>query len=327
MAQDYPGSRSLILQALRSGGVPDNSLEICLASITRTTIQQYNVGLKLWWQFRKSKNLDLFVASVPEILQFFTLHFQNGASFGSLSSYRAALAQILEPSVTSDFRIRRFFKGVHSLRPSLPKYNHTWDPSIVLSYVREMSKTTLTLEDLTYKLAILIALATGQRVQTLANINIDNIVNYGTKIVIKIPNRIKTSGKGKLQPTLVLPFYDLDKNICPSRTLLAYLEKTKDLRGTSSNLFITFKKPFRNATAQTIGRWLKTMLKRSGLDTDQFSAHSTRHASTSAAARRGVSYDTIRIAAGWTQKSSTFALFYNRPIIEDNVFGTTILGC
>ncbi|KAJ8980421.1 hypothetical protein NQ317_018813 [Molorchus minor] len=62
------------------------------------------------------------------------------------------------------------------------------------------------------------------------------------------------------------------------------------------------------------------MLNRSGLDTSRFTAHSTRHASTSAAARKGVSYDTIRLAAGWTRRSSTFANFYDRPIIEDNDF-------
>lgn len=191
------------------------------------------------------------------------------------------------------------------MRPTLPKYSHTWDPGIVLNFVKKTSNESLTIEELTYKLAVLIALATGQRVQTLANNEIQNIVRLDRKIEIKIAGKLKTSGKGRIQLTLSLPFYDLDESICPARTLLHYLYKTEGLREKSNKLFITFKKPYRDATAQTISRWLKIILHKSGLDTNQFTAHSTRHASTSAAARKGVSYETIRLAAGWTEKSAT----------------------
>ncbi|KAJ8910995.1 hypothetical protein NQ315_005616 [Exocentrus adspersus] len=98
------------------------------------------------------------------------------------------------------------------------------------------------------------------------------------------------------------------------------------MRGSHTSLFITFKKPYHNATSQTISRWLKTILKRSGLDTTKFTAHSTRHASTSAAARKDVPYDTIRLAAGWTKKSSAFATFYNRPVLPENSFALGVHG-
>ncbi|KAJ8909800.1 hypothetical protein NQ315_015320 [Exocentrus adspersus] len=54
------------------------------------------------------------------------------------------------------------------------------------------------------------------------------------------------------------------------------------------------------------------MLSESGIDTGQFKPHSTRHAATSAAFRKGISMDIICKAAGWSQ-TSTFARFYNRP--------------
>lgn len=301
-------------------------MDICLSSITASTIKQYNGGLKQWWLYRKNNNLKLFSTSVPEVLEFFTLHFKKGASFVVLSSYRAALTQILSSELLSDIRIKRFFKGIHSLRPTPPKYSHTWDPAIVLSYIRKMSNSPLSLENLTYKLAILVALATGQRIQTLVNIEVENIIQLQERIEIKIPNRIKTTSKGRIQPTLILPFFDLDEKICPAKTLLSYLDMTKEFRGTTKNLFITVKRPYHSATAQTIGRWLKHILKLSGLDTTLFTAHTTRHASTSAAARNGVSYDTIRLAAGWTKKSSAFAQFYNRPIKEDSNFAVTVLN-
>lgn len=327
MAEDYPGSRNLILQALKEGDVPADALEICLSSVSNSTIQQYNAGLKQWWSFKKENHFALFDTSVPEVLRFFTFHFKKGASFSTLNTYRAALGQILSPSLTTDFRIKRFFKGAYSLRPPHAKYNHTWDPSIVLSYVKNLKNDLLSLKDLTMKLALLLALATGQRVQTLASIELDNIVKSENRLEIKITKKLKTSGKGKIQPTLLLPYYTPDENICPAGTLLVYLRKTEKLRNECKSLFITYQKPFHMATTQTIARWIKAMLKKSGLNTDQFTAHSTRHASTSAAARKGVSYDDIRLAAGWTKKSSTFANFYNRPVINVTDFASTVLSC
>ncbi|CAD6229277.1 GSCOCG00012103001-RA-CDS, partial [Cotesia congregata] len=46
----------------------------------------------------------------------------------------------------------------------------------------------------------------------------------------------------------------------------------------------------------------------------RYTAHSTRHASTSKAAERGVNVDEIKRVAGWSQKSQVFARFYNLPI-------------
>lgn len=54
-------------------------------------------------------------------------------------------------------------------------------------------------------------------------------------------------------------------------------------------------------------RWIKNILAKSGVDTHIYSAHSTRHAATSAASRKGLSVDLIRRSAGWSQSSETFA--------------------
>ncbi|KAI8440715.1 hypothetical protein MSG28_009058 [Choristoneura fumiferana] len=77
------------------------------------------------------------------------------------------------------------------------------------------------------------------------------------------------------------------------------------------------KRPHRDATAQSISRWIKQVLAKSGVDVSIFSAHSTRHAATSTAAAAGVSIDVIRKTAGWTATSQTFAKFYNRSIIDE----------
>lgn len=116
-------------------------------------------------------------------------------------------------------------------------------------------------------------------------------------------------------------------NICPADTLQHYLNKTEALRKDIKALFISFRKPFKKVSTQTLSRWLKDTLQDCGLDTNMFSAHSTRHASTSAAKRKGVNIDIIRNAAGWAERSATFAKFYDRPIIQDKtIYGQAILS-
>ena len=65
-------------------------------------------------------------------------------------------------------------------------------------------------------------------------------------------------------------------------------------------------------SSQTISRWLKIVLRKSGIT--EFTGHSTRHAATSKALQEGLTIDAIRNAAGWSERSKTFHFFYNRPI-------------
>lgn len=73
---------------------------------------------------------------------------------------------------------------------------------------------------------------------------------------------------------------------------------TKDLRK-SDALFISYQKPYGPVTTDTIARWLKTVLRNSEVNTDVYSPHSTRAASTSAAAANGCTVDEIMTCVGW----------------------------
>ncbi|CAG9136633.1 unnamed protein product [Plutella xylostella] len=108
-------------------------------------------------------------------------------------------------------------------------------------------------------------------------------------------------------------------------TIKDYIEVTKDLRQTSNNnLLLTFKRPHKAATAQSISRWIKQVLSESGVDVSVYSGHSTRHASTSAASSSGLSVEAIRKAAGWTKNSETFAKFYHRQVLDEGSFAKSV---
>lgn len=202
----------------------------------------------------------------------------------------------------------------------MPRYSATWDTSVVLNFlIQWYPNEGLTLEKLSKKLITLLALSTAHRMQTFSKIKISNITFTDNQVLIKIDDLIKTSRIGSLQPILVLPFFTEKIQICPVLTLKTYLDKTQNLRNNHDYLFTSIRRPHGPVTSQTLSRWVKDILRCSGIDVSLFSAHSTRHASASMAHSLGVNLDTIRKTAGWSGSSNTFGKFYQRVIIDGKV--------
>lgn len=296
----------------------EETSNVILASIKNSSFKQYDVIWKKWWLFCKKKNFDPFSDCIPNILEFLTFLFQQGAAHGSINSARSAIAMLVGSQIAENPEVKRFVKGSSNLKPSTPKYDEIWDPCVVLKFFsRSPENADCDLKTLTLKLVTLLALVTAQRSQTLALIDIRNVQKTDDKFQIKIPQPIKTSGPNRRQPVLLLPKYPINKKVCIFSVLECYLDRTADLRGQENSLFISFKKPHTKVCGQTLSRWIKETLKNSGIDTEIFTAHSTRHASTSAAFREGVSLDVIRKTACWSENSAMFAKVYNLKLTED----------
>lgn len=288
-----------------------------LASLSDSSLKQYEVCFKRWNNFCLQNATDVYESSIPTVIYFLTQLFNSGSQYGTLNTYRSALSLIIGSHISTDDRIKRFLKGVYRLRPPRPKYNVTWDTSKVLDGLSDWyPNETLSLENLTKKCVSLLALATSQRVQTLQKILISNIETHTSMIKIKIPDLLKTSKAGANQPLLSIPFFTDKPSICPATTLQCYIRKTSSLRQ-GENLFIAYKKPHKIVSTQTISRWIKKTLEDCGIDVSMFTAHSTRHASTSRAYQKGVNIDSIRKTAGWSGTSTTFGKFYNRIITNE----------
>lgn len=297
-------------------------MNVILASLASSTRVQYTSSFKLWWEYCRARRLDPFDIQINYLLDFLAECFKKGSTYGSLNNHRSALSLISRNKVGQDERVKRFLRGVFKLKPSFPRYTTTWDPNIILNYLAGMfPNQSLSLDQLSKKLVVLLALATGQRCQTLSMIKISNINIKKDRIIINITDIIKTSGIGRTQPWLDIPFFTQRLSVCPADTLITYISVTSNIRSSNDDkLIITIKKPHHPATSQTIGRWIKETIGAGGIDTTVFSAHSTRHAATSAARRAGFSVDAIRRTAGWSGQSKVFASFYNRPIIDDSNF-------
>lgn len=288
-------------------------------SLSDNTIKQYNTTLKLWWDFCNRFSISPFEPQISQVLTFFQELLESTTNvFGSFNTHRSALSLITSVNLGEDLHIKRFMKGIFRLRPPKPRYDCTWEPQQVLKFLQKTDISNL--KQLSYKLVTLLALATGQRVQTLGLIMRENIHFSDSGVKILVPDPIKTSKPKSFQPCLNLPYLRENPQLCVASTLKKYLDETADLRQSNDNLFITFKKPHRPASKQSLSRWIKDTLSAAGIDTTIFTAHSTRHSSTSKAQRKGLSLDVIRNSAGWSKNSETFARFYNRPLSETGSF-------
>jgi hypothetical protein len=115
----------------------------------------------------------------------------------------------------------------------------------------------------------------------------------------------------------------LDQNLCPLACPKEYINKTKSLRENETKLFISYVKPYKSVSRDTISRWTKTVLHSSGVNTDVYKAHSTRAASASKANRENVPIDQIMANAGW-KSAETFHRFYNKPV-ENSKLANVVL--
>lgn len=298
-----------------------------MSSLSQNTLRQYNGTYKLWWQFCSTNKSDPYKSTLTPILIFLTEQFNKGAAYGSLNSHRSALSLLIGSNITHDERVKRLLKGAYKLRPATPKYSFTWDPQIVLNFIAEwVPNKDLSIEKITKKLVVLLALCTAHRAQTLSLIKLDNVKIGPMGVQIGISDVIKTSAAGREQPVLFLPYFHENKAICPATAIEDYINMTNNIRSmTTNNLILTYKRPHKPATSQSISRWIKQVLSASGVNVSTFSAHSTRHAATSTASASGVSLDIIRKTAGWTNKSQSFAKFYHRQILNNDSFAKSVL--
>lgn len=154
-------------------------------------------------------------------------------------------------------------KGVSRLKPRRPKYTSNWDVSIVLKYLEELDISSL--ENITFKTIMLLALCTAQRAQTLSMITIEYIKRVSDGLEIRIPDLLKTSRPGSNQPCLRILMFNDKPKLCVASLILLDLDHTEALRNQLHQLFISIKRPYHAVSTPTISRWVKICLKMSGI--------------------------------------------------------------
>ncbi|OXA45296.1 putative enzymatic polyprotein [Folsomia candida] len=324
----FTDGRSLVREALKSRGL-DDSADTIINSLSNSTWKQYESSLRCWSKFTNQRQLSIFITS-PEVVASFLTEMLKSVGYSSINTARSALSLLATNSefenIGSNPVVKRVIKGVAKMKPPKPRYDVIWDATTVTEYLKTLwPHDQLSISALTEKCVTLLALCTAQRCQTLSKIKISEVKVGHNQIDIFLTDQVKTSGPGKFQPHLILPKFEDHEYWCIMTCVRDYISRTQEIR-TGDELFVGLSKPHRPVGSQTIGRWIKNTLSNSGVDVTLFKAHSVRHASTSKALSNGTNIEEIRSSAGWTPTSSTFAKFYNRPIITDNNFAKSVFN-
>ena len=261
-------------------------------------------------------------------IEFLTEYFKTGVGYSSVNSARSALSSIIKPVCNVPFGksplVCRFLKRVFNIRPALPRYVTTWHVTKVFTFIR--SKPTLTncdLKPLSHRLAILLCLTTGQRDQTIKCLNLDCIKISSDKVVLFVPETLKTTRPGHhLSPIELKTFKDSE--LCVAAHLKQYIKMTASFRNAGTNQsLLSFVQPHKPISTSTLSRWCVTVMKESGVNVNTFGSHSytfsfihIRSASTSKCKISGLSFKEIAKSAGWSNEK-TFVKLYDKPIQED----------
>lgn len=313
-AADVP----LVWRSLESQGISTEASRIIVQSWRSGTTTQYQTYYKKWESFCCRRKINPLQATLQDGINFLGDLFATGVGYSCINTARSALSSIIVLPGSVHFGshplVTRFVKGVFESRPSLPRYKEIWDVNSVLKVLATWTLgVDLSLRDMSWKLTMLLALLSGQRVQTLKALTLTSMTLTANKCVFTIETPLKTTRPGKHLGRIEFLAYEPDRNLCVVQHLQAYIDRTSHLRGETDQLLIGYQKPHKPVSTDTIARWIKNAMGKAGIDTSVYKAHSTRAAATSAAKEKQVPVDTILSAAGWSSES-TFARFYDKPI-------------
>jgi len=319
---------SYFREVFKAKGISDRATNVICASWRKSTKKQYLSYIRRWHTYCTRRKISHLCADEKVIVDFLAELFGEGLGYGVINTARSALSTFLDHNGLTVGKlplIHKFMKDIFKLKPSVPRYKLIWDVNIVLDYLKNwFPLKELCLKMLTSKLVTLIALVTAQRVQTIHLLDINKMYVSENSYDFVIADNVKQSRIGCSNPIISLKAYAPCKSLCVHHTLTEYLRRTENLRLNESKLFISFNKPHRAIGRDSVSRWIKQVMFEAGIDTQMFKAHSTRAAATSAARNKCVPMKEILATAGWSN-SKTFAKYYDKPIINENMFANTLL--
>jgi hypothetical protein len=268
---------------------------------------------------------------VVEVVNFLSESFTRGLEYNTLNGYRSAISafhrEIDGVKVGQHAVVKQFMAGVFNERPPHPKYAATWNVDVVLAFMEQMNDNdTLSDKDLTHKLTTLLALTTAARAHELQAIDPTLIEDYGDRVVLHIKGLTKTKRPAKQFLSFTIHCFEFDK-LDVVRCLRHYLERTQAWRKDKTRekqLLLGLVGAHKPVASCTISRWVENFLALAGIDTEVFKAHSTRGASTSKAARVGLSLEIIIKKANWSNVK-TFHRFYHRDVPQTSEFEDRVL--
>ena len=315
------GGVAHLRESYASKGFSEQVVSLLVASKRSSTTKVYKPNWIRWSTWCDERKADPFTCPLSLVLEYLAMLFAEGLQYRTIAVHRSTISAYHAPidgvAVGSHPEVTLLMKGVGNNRPPTPRYCVVWDVDKVLALFKRLdSDQNLDLALLTKKTAMLLALVSLARCSELHYLDLQWFASSESKMVFYFGKLPKNCRKKGLAPK-PLEVFASDTCICPVKTAQCYIERTKSLRGETSQLFIGTVKPHKAVTSQTISRWIRDVLDLVGVDTSVFKGHSTRSASSSKVFSKGASISDIMSRGNWSNQC-TWQKFYNKSIVSAN---------
>ncbi|KAI2658175.1 Transposon Tf2-8 polyprotein [Labeo rohita] len=305
-----------------------------------STRRLYSLKWKVFSSWCVTKDEDPASCDVSVILSFLQDCLDAGRTPSTLKVYVAAISAFHVPigdrSVGRHHLVTSFLRGAQRLRPFRLSMVPVWDLSLVLSALAEPPFEPLLsaeLKVLSFKTALLLALACGKRVGDLHALSTNTAcMEFGkddcmVRLQPKrgyVPKVLSTSFKAQVIALQAFASQDSEPAahpLCPVRALRVYLERTSHFRQ-AEQLFICFGGRTKGlpVSKQRLSHWIVEAIALAYASRNEacpwgVHAHSTRKMASSWAWAKGMSVQDICLAAGWQRPPdyrvvSTRSVFY-----------------
>ena len=308
----------VVREQLASKGVSEKASDLIINSRRSGTRSHYKSAWGKWASWCDQRQVDPIGCPVKHILEFLTSLFTKGLQYSTIGGYRSAISAYHEncdgSSVGEHPLVKRLMIGIFNERPPQPRYGFTWDVETVLRFINGLDSSKIDVKLLSLKLTVLLALTGASRASELSMLNTEFLSKYSSVYIFELDGITKTRKPGDPPTKVELFRFQENLSLCVCHTIDEFLSRTKERRGTETQLLISYIKPYKKVSTDTISRWLKEIIGLAGIDTKVFKGHSTRSAATSKASSLGISVKEIMERANWRTNESTFQRFYNKKI-------------
>ena len=140
----------------------------------------------------------------------------------------------------------------------MPKLSFIWDVLIMFEYFRSLGDNRqISDKHLSQKLLILVILLGGQRLNSVFHFTIDRMVVSTTSVAFSPEHVLKYLKPGRILDVFEYPAYS-DPKLCVLECVKEYIQRRNDrVDKEQERLFITYRKPYRTASIDTLRRWIK----------------------------------------------------------------------
>ena len=309
----------------------------------------YDLHWEKFCKFCKKNNWNPKETTPPRMCEFLLDIFLEGKAVNSIENTHSGVLSVLKHCADYPSRapvVSDLLTTMWRLRPRNKKTCTEWDVNHVLDsflkspYVDDNGEDTdIDLKHLTVKTAFLIALACSRRRSELhafsrasSLLRIERNTASGETIISirTVPGFMAKMQRGKeLYPAAIfnsvshLTDDKHDKLLCPTATLVKYLDRTKDFENPTLKLFVNFTKNTK-ATAASLACWLKaaiTQAYKQSESSKHCNPHEIRAVASSLSLMNHASVSDILEAGTW-RAFTTFTTHYFRDVArgEDQLY-------